>query len=132
MLAPHFGRAFAERRSMLQPSYSMGQPRREAVLSAIIERCARRGWSLIAAHVRTNHVHVIVDADFVPERVMNDLKSYASRELNERKFDTPDRKRWARHGSTRRLREPERVAAAMEYVLGKQGDPMATFLAEAF
>jgi REP element-mobilizing transposase RayT len=33
----------------------------------------------LAAHARTNHVHIVVDADVPPERIMNDLKSYASR-----------------------------------------------------
>ena len=36
-----------------------------------------------------------------PEKVMNDFKTYASRRLTEAGFDTRDRKRWTRHGSTK-------------------------------
>ena len=60
---------------------------------------------------------------------MNDLKSYVSRCLNRTGLDGPDRKRWARHGSTRWLWKPESVSAAIQYVVDKQGDPMAVFYA---
>ena len=116
---------------MDQPTYVLDLPRRDAVLSALLERAKQRGWSLIAAHVRTNHVHFIIDADAKPERVMNDLKAYASRVLNQRGFDTPDRKRWARHGSTRWLRDRESIDAAIRYVIEKQGDPMAVYVSDS-
>ena len=82
---------------------------------------------MLAVHVRTNHVHVLIDADARPERVMNDLKSYASRLLNRLGFDEPDRKRWARHGSTRWLWSREAVSAALDYVIDKQGRRMAVY-----
>jgi REP element-mobilizing transposase RayT len=77
--------------------------------------------------VRTNHVHIVVEAEARPERVMNDLKSYASRCLNRAEMDEPARKRWARHGSTRWLWEPASVSAAIRYVVDEQGDTMAVF-----
>jgi REP element-mobilizing transposase RayT len=81
---------------MDQPPYSLDAPRREAVLASLGERCAQHSWILFAAHVRSNHVHVVVEADTHPERVMNDLKSYASRQLNRLGLDERHRKRWAR------------------------------------
>ena len=114
---------------MDQPPYSMDRSRREAVLAALVEHCADRHWSLLAAHVRTNHVHIVVQADVRPERIMNDLKSYASRCLNRLGLDEPARKRWARHGSTRWLWKPQSVSAAIRYVVDEQGDPMAVFQA---
>jgi len=60
---------------------------------------------------------------------MNDLKSYASRCLNRLGLDEPTRKRWARHGSTRWLWQPQTVSAAIQYVVQEQGDPMAVFRA---
>jgi REP element-mobilizing transposase RayT len=110
-----------------QPPYSMDEGRRQAVLASMIDRCSNRGWSLLAAHVRTNHVHVLIEAEALPERVMNDLKSFASRRLNELGFDGSDRKRWARHGSTRWLWKREDVLAALGYVVDKQGEPMAIY-----
>jgi hypothetical protein len=64
-------RVSAERLRMDQLPYSMDETRREAVLTALFERCTQRNWSLIAAHVRTNHVHIVVAAEARPERLMN-------------------------------------------------------------
>ncbi|MGA2713310.1 MAG: transposase [Bryobacteraceae bacterium] len=89
-----------------------------------------RGRKLHAAHVRTNHVHVVVEANVRPELVMNTFKSYASRSLNRRGSDEPDRKRWARHGSTRWLWKDEDVQEAIRYVVSEQGEPMKVYLAE--
>ena len=69
----------------------------------------------------------IVRADDPPELVMSGFKAYASRHLNRMMFDEPNRKRWARHGSTRWLRKPGQVSAAIEYVIREQGDSMAVF-----
>jgi hypothetical protein len=72
-------------------------------------------------------VHTVVQAEVPPERVMNDFKAYASRRLNRMRLDEPDRRRWARHGSTRFLWEPEDVLAAIQYVVDEQGDAMSVF-----
>ena len=120
-------RAAAACERMDQTPYSMDRSRREAVLAAILERCSDCHWNLLAAHVRTNHVHIVIDADVRPERIMNDLKSYASRCLNRLLLDDPARKRWAKHGSTRWLWKRERVSAAIRYVVDEQGDSMAVF-----
>ncbi len=120
-------RVLAERQRLEQPPSAMDSSRRETVLTALRERCSDRQWSLLAAHVRTNHVHIVVAADARPERVMNDLKSYASRCLNRLGLDEPDRKRWARHGSTRWLWKPQNVSAALRYVVDEQGHPMSVF-----
>ena len=121
------GRVAAELRKMDQPPYEMDRSRREVVLAALLERCQQRQWTLLAAHVRTNHVHMVVEAEARPERVMNDVKSYASRRLNQMRLDEPARKRWARHGSTRWLWKPEHVSAAIRYVVDEQGEAMAVF-----
>jgi REP element-mobilizing transposase RayT len=124
-------RVSTEKQQMDQPPYGMDRDRREAVLESIMERCSERAWNLRAAHVRTNHVHIVVDAEARPERIMNDLKSYASRCLNRLGFDDPARKRWARHGSTRWLWKAQSVSAAIRYVVDQQGSPMAVFEATA-
>jgi REP element-mobilizing transposase RayT len=124
-------RALAESRRMVQLPYDMDRSRRQTVLAALQERCVDRQWNLLAAHARTNHVHIVVDADAPPERVMNDLKSSASRSLNRLGLDEPFRRRWARHGSTRWLHQPASISAAIRYVVDEQGDPMAVFEALA-
>jgi REP element-mobilizing transposase RayT len=112
---------------MNQGAYLLDQPRRETVLNAIREVCAYRTWCLHAAHVRSTHVHVIVEADAEPERIMADLKSYASRHLNRAGVDPPDRNRWTKHGSTKWLWKPESLATAIAYVVSEQGAPMSVF-----
>lgn len=124
-------RAAAETERMDQAPYYLDLVRRNALLQAIQDVCAHRGWSLLAAHVRSNHVHTVVDAEAPPERVMNDFKAYGSRRLNQMGLDAPDRKRWARHGSTRWLWKPQHVSAALQYVVSEQGEPMSVFQAES-
>ena len=105
----------------------MDERRREVVLVAIRERCLANRWGLLAAHVRKNHVHIVVESDASPDRVMNDVKSFASRCLNRAGFDVSDRKRWARHGSTRWLWTSDSVEAAVLYVVEGQGDAIAVY-----
>ncbi|MGA2185569.1 MAG: transposase [Bryobacteraceae bacterium] len=115
---------------MDQLPYLLDHGSRAVVLDALREVCWHRGWVLLAAHVRTSHVHAIVESEVRPERVMNDFKSYASRSLNRSGCGEPDRKRWARHGSTRWLWKDEDVREAVRYVVEEQGEPMAVFKAE--
>ncbi len=108
---------------MDQAAYNLDAIRRAAVLGTIQEVCGHQAWDLLAAHVRSSHVHAVVAAETRPERVMNAFKAYASR-LNRME---PDRKRWARHGSTLWLWKPEQVAAAVQYVVDGQGEAMSVF-----
>ena len=56
-------RAAFEAELMDQAPYHLDQIRRDAVLGAMQEVCVHRGWSLLAAHVRSNHVHTVVEAE---------------------------------------------------------------------
>jgi REP element-mobilizing transposase RayT len=123
-LPPDSSRRQEEHELSSQPPYELDAPRRRVVLRAIREVCAHRGWTLHAAHVRKLHVHVVVSGDRDPDHMMNDFKAYASRALNAAGFDSPDRKRWTRHGSTRHIDDPRHLAAAVNYVLNMQGEPM--------
>ena len=114
----------AEQRSMDQPCYYLDEARRKIVLETIIDQARYRGWTLLAVHVRTTHVHVVLQAELPPERVMNILKSYASRALNQLGLDGTARRRWTRHGSTRYLWRDDDVIHAIEYVVHRLGDPL--------
>jgi len=128
----HLGRAAFEEERMEQQPYYLDSTRRDVVLQAIQGVCAHRGWNLLAAHVRSSHVHTVVDAEVPPERIMNDFEAYASRHLNRMSWDEPRRKRWARHGSTRWLWKPPHISAAIQYVVAEQGDAMSVFEAQEF
>lgn len=112
---------------MTQPAYSMGEAERNIVCRAIVSLAPDRGWLLWAVHVRTNHVHVVVSAERDPGRIMSDMKSRASRDLNLAGFDSSERQRWTRHGSTRHLFREDETEAAIHYTLDEQGDRMAWY-----
>ncbi len=78
MLEPDSKRFMAERRNMLQDPKVLDHASRAVVLAAIQSDCAHRGWNLLAAHVRSSHVHVSVEAEIRPERILNEFKSYAA------------------------------------------------------
>ena len=123
-------RVAAMRQQMEQLPCFLDRDRRVTVLDALREVCLHRGWLIWAVQVRTNHVHGVVDADVRPEKVMNALKSYASRGLNRLGIDGPDRRRWARHGSTRWLWKDADVQEAIRYVVAGQGEPMEVYLGD--
>jgi REP element-mobilizing transposase RayT len=113
--------------SMKQAPFEMDSGQRNVALDAVLEVSRYKQWRLLAAQVRSNHVHVVVDADGSPELVMNAFKAYASRALNLAYPREKGRIRWTRHGSTRHLWSGERIEAAITYVLEKQGEPMACY-----
>ena len=112
---------------MRSPPYLMDERRREAVLQAITSVCEFRGWTLFAAHVRTNHVHAIVEIDGSVEEAAQDFKTYASRSLNESGIDAAGQKRWTRHASVRRVMSDEARERAIRYV-AVQGEPLAVYV----
>jgi REP element-mobilizing transposase RayT len=120
-------RVEAERQYMDQAPYLLDAQRRTVVLEAIREVCLHRRWTLLAAHIRSTHVHVIVEGEDRPEKIMNAFKSYSSRSLNRIESH---RKHWARHGSTRWLWKDKDVRRAIQYVVEEQGEAMAVFFVE--
>jgi len=56
---------------MDQSPYSMDGKRREAVLGPLLDHCSHRNWSVLAAHVRSTHVHIVVESGARPQRIMN-------------------------------------------------------------
>jgi len=129
---PNPVRIQSERARMDEPAYELDAARRKIVLEAIREVCAGRGWWLHVAHVRTAHIHVIVQAGDPPEKVMNDLKSYSSSALNRGGIDQQRLKRWTRHGSTRYLWNQKQLDDARDYVIRRQGAPMALYVAPTY
>ena len=61
-------------------------------------------------------------------KIRNALKSFASRSWNRPGRDGPDRKRWARHGSTRWLWKDQDVRKAIRYVVAEHGEDRAVFV----
>jgi REP element-mobilizing transposase RayT len=96
-------------RLLRQQPFSLQSSHRPLVLAAIQEACLHRGWDLQAAHLRTNHVHSVVEAAADPEFVMNTFKAYSSRKLNQAGSDPRGGGRWTRDGSKKYLWTAESV-----------------------
>lgn len=117
----------AARASMGQETYVMDARRRKVVRDAIVGICREKDWDLLALHVRSRHVHVVVRAEREPGRLMSDMKARASRELNRAGLDGADRKRWTRHGSTLHLFDADKVEQKIRYTIDEQGKRMAWY-----
>ena len=128
-LAPDWDRSKRMRKRLKAPPYLLGKARRRVVLQAIVESCRYRDWKLLAAHVRTTHVHVVMMARNKLETILRYLKSRASHLLSRSGLDDKVRRcRWSRHGSTKYLWRPEHIRASLDYVLWRQGVAMAVFV----
>ena len=110
-----------------QAPYTMRDREREIVRDAIVALCRAKAWKLLAVHVRSNYVHVVIAVDRDPGRVMSDMKAQASRALTRAGFDDAARKRWTRHGSTLHLFDEALEDDKIDYTLNRQGAPMAIY-----
>lgn len=89
-------------------------PDRQLVHETITAHCQVRGWRVHALNVRSNHVHIVLTAVVRPEKVLSELKSWASRALNVRHGSKQTW--WTYHGSTKWIFDDEYFAAAVRYV----------------
>jgi REP element-mobilizing transposase RayT len=92
------------------------QEERIPVENTIREVCHHRQWQLLEVNARTNHVHVVVAGDGIPDKIMNDFKAYSTKKLREFNLEYQKRKIWTEGGSTRYLWNEDSVIAACEYV----------------
>ena len=115
------------RKTMIEPAFQLSRYQdRRAVGDAIVELCAQKGWWLAALHVRTTHLHMVVDADVAPERILQACKAYATRALKGM-CEVPNHKYWTRSGDIRRLHAGRVLASAIHYVLDGQGTRMEVY-----
>jgi REP element-mobilizing transposase RayT len=109
-----------ERRHLRQPPAKLDPQSRAVVTTTLRETCRRRGWTLHALNVRTNHVHAVVAAECGPEVVMGAFKACSTLALRRAGLLGAGCVLWSRHGSTRYLWNEAAVEAACEYVMERQ------------
>lgn len=97
-------------------SFILNTEQRKCVEAAIKEVCDFRNYLLRALNVRTNHGHAVLSAAVKPEKIVNDLKAYATRRLRAERLCTSSEKIWSRGASTRYLWKPRHVEGAIDYV----------------
>lgn len=100
---------------------------RAVVEAAIRDVCKIRGYKIIAINVRTNHIHIVVEAFGAPGKVLNAFKANCTRELRAAGLVEGDQQVWSRGGSRRYLWKPAHVNGAVDYVLHGQGDDLPNF-----
>ena len=107
--------------------FVMNVAQREIVLQSVIDTCRSANWYLHAAHVRSNHIHIVLQTEKKPEQAMISLKAYATRYLK-KEYPEMERKHfWSLGESTGYLYRPEYIAAAVHYVIEEQGEKMAYY-----
>jgi len=114
-----------EQNSLKHPPIKLNAVRRNIILRAILEVCEFRGWFSHAAHVRSNHIHIVVSGREEPEKMMRDFKAYATRAIKKYGYKMSAEKYWTRHGSTKYIWTEERLRSSIEYVKNGQGKIMS-------
>ncbi len=121
LVAPTRARKKFENGELQREPFALDYARRKVVAATLREVCEHRRWLLLAANVRTNHVHVVASGDASAERMMDTFKAYATRRMREAGLCADNVKPWSRHGSTPHLWTEEQVGDAVHYVLAGQG-----------
>ena len=98
---------------------------RAVIPGVIAEVCRWRAWRLHAAHVRSNHVHVVVGAGAPPSKITGDLKAWATRHLVRAALRADGARVWARAFGARHLWQADAIDGACFYVLHEQGEIVA-------
>jgi REP element-mobilizing transposase RayT len=112
-----------EARNVMEGEPVFLSPRQQEICTdAIQSLCTKRSWVLRALNVRSNHVHAVVTASILGERVMADMKAAATRALRVKGEVADDARLWAYHGSTHLLFKPQAVMDACTYVVERQGN----------
>jgi REP element-mobilizing transposase RayT len=118
------GLTLKEESNLKNPPLKLDASCRDIVLQAILDVCKFRGWFAHSAHVRSNHIHIVVSGQEKPEKMMCDFKKYATKAIKKTGSISAD-KYWTRHGSTKYIWTKERLHLAIEYVETGQGKIMA-------
>jgi REP element-mobilizing transposase RayT len=113
---------------LLLPPVSLNAGCRKSVEKAIRGLCEKRGWTLLAINIRTNHVHVVICiGSKKPKDALIALKANATRQLREDGLWPDEHSPWADKGSKRNLWNEKSIWEACNYVINEQGDKLPYF-----
>ncbi len=126
------GLEHAAREQMKGPAIRLDLEKAEMLLAQFQETATHRGWTLRAVAIMETHIHTVVQVpgDPSPKRVLADFKAYGSRVLNRRYGQPPSETWWTTNGSKRKLKDDAALAAAINYVLYKQPNPLVVWSLE--
>jgi REP element-mobilizing transposase RayT len=114
------------------PPIYLDLPKAEALLVQFQETASYRDWQLRAVATMKNHFHIVVPVpdDPSPKKILADFKAYGSRKLNTVYGTPPSETWWTTNGSKRKLNDDRALAAAINYVLYKQPNPLVVWCPE--
>jgi REP element-mobilizing transposase RayT len=119
-LPPDETRVSGVRCEMTETPWTMTSDKRLLVHEAMIRTAAIRSWRIIQMNVRTNHVHIVVDAPGqAPEHVAAIFKTWATRALKATTRHSGRTKFWTNQASTRHLFSNKDISEAVKYVKGQ-------------
>jgi hypothetical protein len=56
--------------------FVLDEKARISTLNAILSVCSHRKWTPYAVHIRTTHVHAVIQGQVAPERMFSDFKAF--------------------------------------------------------
>jgi len=95
---------------------------RTVVNAAILEVCGYRGWDLYEHAVNEEHVHAMLNAEDPPEKILVDLKAWATRRLRQAGLFAEGAGVWSVHGSTEYLWTEASVERVRRYIERQRPD----------
>lgn len=105
-----------------ESAFLFDKGQREFVEKTIKEVCSYKDYFLHAINARSNHVHMVVSAQNPPEKIINNFKTYVTRNLRQNNLIGLESRIWSRGGSRRYLWKQRHVDLAIDYVLYCQDD----------
>lgn len=110
--------------------FLLNESQRTTVLNSIIAACKYYGWYLHAAHVRTNHLHILLYAKEDSATVTTKIKSFGTRFLKKYHPDIPKQKFWTRGKSARCIWKHAFILPAKQYIVDGQGKTKMAYYCE--
>jgi REP element-mobilizing transposase RayT len=117
---------------MKGPPIYLTLPQAETALAQFLETANHRGWMMLAASIMANHYHLVIQApdEWEADRILADLKAYATRTLSRTYGKPPSETWWTGKGSKRRLKDDRAIQSGVYYVLYRQPNPLVVWSLE--
>ncbi|MBN8596625.1 MAG: transposase [Planctomycetes bacterium] len=131
-LPPDARRVEAERKLMRSAPFALTSEMCRIADPALYAVADKEGWKILAANVRSTHVHVVVDcrSKVSPEDAMAAFKSMVTKDLGLAGLVGEDPDVWAEHGSTRWINHAAGLYGAIAYVNDWQSGKKKEWLEE--
>ncbi len=124
LLQKHKGLNSYHKNNLSYLPVKLNTSQRKIVLDSILEVCSARRYTLFAVHVRSNHVHILVDTDKI--EVIPDFKRWATRRLRSNGYEL--QKVWTRGGSKKYIFKEHLLREKADYIINRQGKMMAYYI----